>query len=333
MDNFNRKINYLRISITDRCNLKCKYCTESFLPFIAHEDVLRYEEIIRFVRIAASLGVRKVRLTGGEPLRRKSLPFLLKEIDAIDTIEDISLTTNGVELAEHVEELKGAGLRRVNISLDTLKRDRFSFITGVDAFDRVMKSIEKAREAGLDPVKINTVIIKDFNDDEVLDFAEFARHWDVQVRFIEFMPFGDESLWNSSKVIDSAYLEKIIRGSYGLQESINSHRGPAKMFTIPGGAGQVGFISPMSSHICHECNRLRLTADGKIKPCLFSDAEYDVRALLRGGATDEQIGAFISDVVAAKPERKFESGVDEEVPEQHAAYRGIRHKGETLTRG
>ena len=220
-----------------------------------------------------------------------------------------------------MEELKGAGLRRVNISLDTLKRDRFSFITGVDAFDRVMESIEKAKDAGLDPVKVNTVIIKDFNDDEVLDFAEFARHWDVQVRFIEFMPFGDESVWNSSKVIDSAYLEKAIRGTYGLLESFNSHKGPAKMFTIQGSAGQVGFISPMSTHICRECNRIRLTADGKIKPCLFSDAEYDVRALLRGDATDEQIGTFISDVVGAKPERKFESGVIKK------CQRSMRHIG------
>ncbi len=309
IDNFNREINYLRISITDRCNLRCKYCTESFLPFIAHDDILRYEEIIRLVRIAATLGVRKVRLTGGEPLRRKSLPFLLEEIASIETIEDISLTTNGVDLGEHVEELKGSGLKRVNISLDTLKKERFAFITGADVFDRVMKSIERAKKAGLSPVKINTVIIKDFNDDELLDFVEFARREEVQVRFIEFMPFGDESMWNSTKVLDSALLEEIIRGSYSLQESINSHRGPARMFAVSGSRGQVGFISPMSSHICHECNRLRLTADGKIKPCLFSDAEYDVRALLRGGATNEEIGAFISDVVAAKPERKFESGV------------------------
>ncbi len=320
-DNFNRVINYLRISITDRCNLRCKYCTESFLPSIAHDDVLRYEEVIRFTRIAASLGVRKVRLTGGEPLRRKSLPFLLKEIDAIGTIEDISLTTNGVDLAQYVEELREAGLRRVNISLDTLKRDRFGFITGVDAFDRVMKSIEKAKEAGLDPVKINTVIIKDFNDDEILDFADFAASWDLEVRFIEFMPFGDEALWNSSKVLDSAYLENIIRGEHELEPSISPHRGPARMFLLKGGRGQVGFISPMSSHICHECNRLRLTADGKLKPCLFSDAEYDVRALLRGGAGDDEIGAFVRDVVGAKPERKFESGAVKK------CQRSMRHIG------
>jgi len=321
MDNFNRIINYLRISITDRCNLRCKYCTEAFLPSIGHDDVLRYEEIVRLTRIAASLGVRKVRLTGGEPLRRKSLPFLLKEIDAIGAIEDISLTTNGVDLALYVEELKESGLKRVNISLDTLKRDRFTYITGVDAFDKVMRSIEKAKEAGLDPVKINTVIIKDFNDDEILDFVGFAERLDVEVRFIEFMPFGDEAVWDSSKVLHSAYLESIIRGKHGLEPSISPHRGPAKMFLLKGGRGQIGFISPMSSHICHECNRLRLTADGKLKPCLFSDAEYDVRALLRGGAADEEIGAFIRGVVEAKPERKFESGTVKK------CQRSMRHIG------
>jgi cyclic pyranopterin phosphate synthase len=321
MDNFNRIINYLRISITDRCNLRCKYCTETFLPSIGHDDVLRYEEVVRLTRIAASLGVRKVRLTGGEPLRRKSLPFLLKEIDAIGAIDDISLTTNGVDLARYVEELRKAGLRRVNISLDTLKKDKFTYITGVDAFDRVMRSIEKAKAAGLDPVKINTVIIKGFNDDEILDFVGFAERLDVEVRFIEFMPFGDEAMWNSSKVLHSAYLESIIRATHELEPSISPHKGPAKMFLLKGGRGQVGFISPMSSHICHECNRLRLTADGKLKPCLFSDAEYDVRTLLRGGAADEEIGAFIRSVVEAKPERKFESGTIKK------CQRSMRHIG------
>jgi len=306
VDNFNRVINYVRISITDRCNLRCKYCTESLVPFIPHDDILRYEEIIRFVRISASLGVRKVRLTGGEPLRRKGLPHLLSEINAISPIEDISLTTNGVELASMVEELRDAGLRRINVSLDTLKRERFEFITGVDAFDKVMASIEAAKEAGLNPVKINTVIIKGFNDDEILDFAGFAVERDLQVRFIEFMPFGDG--WDSTKVLTSAYLEDLIRSEYDLLPSQSSHRGPAKMFRFPGGTGQIGFISPMSSHICNECNRIRLTPDGKLKPCLFSDAEYDVKALLRGRATDEEVADFIRNVVGAKPEKKFETG-------------------------
>ena len=308
IDNFSRVISYLRVSMTDRCNLRCRYCTEGVFPFIPHPEILRYEEIIRFVRIAASLGVRKVRLTGGEPLQRKGLAFLLREINAIDRIDDIGLTTNGVGLADAVEELRDAGLRRVNISLDSLSPERFSFITGVDAFAKVRRSIEKAKEAGLHPVKINTVIIKDFNDDEVLAFADFAREQEVQVRFIEFMPFGEKALWDSSKILSSAYLESLIRQVHVLQPSPNSHEGPAKMFLINGSRGQVGFISPMSSHICEECNRIRLTPDGKIKPCLFSETEYDVKALLRGGASDEQLVEFVREVVRAKPEKKLEGG-------------------------
>lgn len=309
MDKYNRVINYLRISITDRCNLRCRYCTDRDIPFIPHTEVLRYEEITRFIRIAAGLGVRKVRLTGGEPLRRKDLSYLLREIRATERIEDISLTTNAVELAAQVAELKEAGLNRINISLDTLKRERFSFITGADAFDRVLTGIEKAKEAGLDPVKINTVIIKDFNDDEILDFAAFARERQVQVRFIEFMPFGETALWDSSKVVSSAFLENIIGEVHELEPMRNSHKGPAKMFAIKGTGGQVGFISPMSSHICQDCNRIRLTPDGKLRPCLFSDTEYDVKMLLRGEATDHEIGEYIRDVVRAKPEKKFETGV------------------------
>jgi cyclic pyranopterin phosphate synthase len=306
VDRFNREISYVRISITDRCNLRCKYCTESLVPFIPHDDILRYEEIIRFVRIGASLGLRKVRLTGGEPLRRKGVAHLIEAINAIEKIEDISLTTNGVDLGPMVEELRDAGLRRINVSLDSLKPERFAFITCVDAFDRVISGIEAARDAGLNPVKINTVIIKGFNDDEILDFAGFAVEQDLQVRFIEFMPFGDG--WDSSKVLTSAYLEDIIRSEYELIPAQSPHRGPAKMFRFPGGSGQIGFISPMSSHICSECNRIRLTPDGKLKPCLFSDAEYDVKALLRGNATDGEVADFIRGVVGAKPEKKFETG-------------------------
>jgi len=308
-DRFNRVINYLRISITDRCDLHCKYCVEKDFPFIPHDEILTYEEIIRLVRICADLGVTKVRLTGGEPLRRKDLPYLLHEIATIKGIEDISLTTNGVSLGEKIWDLKAAGLRRVNISLDTLKRDRFSFITGVDAYDKVLDSIAKARSAGLSPVKINTVIIKDFNDDEVLDFVEFAGTEGVEVRFIEFMPFGDTDLWNSSKVVTSAELEAFIKKTHDLVPSVNSHRGPARMFTVPGDHGKIGFISPMSSHICSDCNRLRLTSDGKVKPCLFSDAEYDVKGLLRAGKSDEEIAQAVVEIVRVKPEKKFESGV------------------------
>lgn len=307
-DRFDRIINYLRISITDRCNLRCKYCIDKDFPFIPHDQILTYEEIVRFVRVCAGLGVKKVRLTGGEPLTRRNLPFLVTQICETAGIEDISLTTNGVFLPDRIEELKEAGLSRVNISLDTLRPDRFSYITGFDMFHRVMEGIEKAKHAGLDPVKINTVIIKGFNDDEVLDFARFANAREVEVRFIEFMPFSQTNLWDATKVMTSEVLMHLIREVYELSPYRNAHKGPAAMFTMKGGPGKVGFISPISSHICKDCNRIRLTSDGKLKPCLFSDQEYDAKRLLREGASDEDIEHFVAEIVRAKPEKKFEGG-------------------------
>lgn len=308
-DNFDRIINYLRISITDRCNLRCKYCTDKDFPFIPHDQILTYEEIVRFVKICAGLGVKKVRLTGGEPLTRRNLPFLVSQIGETPGIEDISLTTNAVFLPDRIDELKEAGLTRVNISLDTLKPDRFSYITGFDVFHRVMEGIERAKHVGLNPVKINTVIIKGFNDDEILDFARFANAREVEVRFIEFMPFSQTNLWDASKVMTSALLIQVIREVYELSPYRNAHKGPASVFTMKGGPGKIGFISPMSSHICKDCNRIRLTSDGKLKPCLFSDQEYDVKRLLRGEANDEEIGRFVAEIVRAKPEKKFEGGM------------------------
>ena len=308
LDNFNRIINYLRISITDRCNLRCKYCVDEDFSFLPHDEVLRYEEIVRFVRICSELGVNKVRLTGGEPLVRKGISYLLKEINTINGIEDISLTTNGVYLGEKILELKKAGLRRINISLDTMKKEKFAFITGVDAFDNVLKGIEESIRAGLKPVKINTVIIKGFNDDEILDFARLAKKWGIHVRFIEFMPFGESNLWDSSKIVPSNVIENLIKNTYELEPASNSERGPAKMFQIKDSFGKIGFISPVSSHICLECNRIRLTSNGMIRPCLFSDIEYDVKKLLRSNTKDQEIKTFVSNVVKAKPEKKFETG-------------------------
>jgi len=308
IDDYNRVIDYIRISITDRCNLRCRYCIDGDFPFIPHTEILSYEEIIRFVRICASMGVQKVRLTGGEPLTRKGLPYLLKELKGIEGITDMSLTTNAVLLADKIDELKEAGLKRVNISLDTLRKDRFAWITCIDAFDRVIESIKKASYSGLKPIKINTVIIKGFNDDEILDFVRIARKWDHEIRFIEFMPFGDTSLWKSTDIITSKQIEDIIRQKFELIPSLGTGRGPAKVYDIAGGSGRIGFISPVSSHICAECNRIRLTASGMIRPCLFSDVEYDVKSLLRSGANDEAIKAFVRDVVKVKPERKLEMG-------------------------
>ena len=308
VDDYNRVIDYVRISVTDRCNLRCRYCIDGDFPFIPHAEVLSYEEIIRFVRICASMGVKKVRLTGGEPLTRKGLPHLLKELGGIEGIADISLTTNAVLLADNLEELKEAGLKRINISLDTLRKDRFAWITCVDAFDRVIESIKKASYSGLNPIKINTVIIKGFNDDEILDFVRIARKWDHEIRFIEFMPFGDTSLWKSTDIITSKQIEDVIRQKFELIPSMRPGKGPAKVYDIIGGSGRIGFISPVSSHICSECNRIRLTSRGMIRPCLFSDVEYDVRALLRSGKSDEEIREFIVNVVKVKPEKKLEMG-------------------------
>ncbi|MCK9227762.1 MAG: GTP 3',8-cyclase MoaA [Syntrophorhabdaceae bacterium] len=308
IDDFNRVIDYVRISITDRCNLRCRYCIDGDFPFIPHTEVLSYEEIVRFVRICAAMGVTKVRLTGGEPLTRKDLPHLLKELAGIEGITDISLTTNAVLLADKIDELKEAGLKRVNISLDTLRKDRFTWITCIDAFDRVIDSIKKASHSGLRPIKINTVIIKGFNDDEILDFVRIARKWDHEIRFIEFMPFGSTSLWKSAEIITSKQIEDTIRRKFELVPSVNNGRGPAKVYEIGGGSGRIGFISPVSSHICAECNRIRLTAGGMIRPCLFSDVEYDVKSLLRSGADDEAVKRFVRDVVKVKPERKLEIG-------------------------
>lgn len=308
IDEYNRVIDYIRISITDRCNLHCRYCIDGDFPFIPHTEVLSYEEIIRFVRICAAMGVKKVRLTGGEPLTRKGLPHLLRQLAGIDGITDISLTTNAVLLADNIDVLKEAGLKRINISLDTLRKDRFAWISRIDAFDRVIDSIKKASYSGLRPIKINTVIIKGFNDDEILDFVRIARKWDHEIRFIEFMPFGDTSLWKSTDIITSKQIENIIRSKFDLIPSLEGARGPAKVYDIGGGSGRIGFISPVSSHICAECNRIRLTASGMIRPCLFSDVEYDVKSLLRSGSDDETIKAFVRDVVKVKPERKLEMG-------------------------
>jgi GTP 3',8-cyclase len=217
--------------------------------------------------------------------------------------------------------LQEAGLKRVNISLDTMKKDRFAFITGVDAFDEVLKSIKLSVNSGMSPVKINAVIIQDFNDDEILDFAKLAKTRNVEVRFIEFMPFGEFDLWQSAKIITSQEIEDLVRTRYELAPSFISQDGPARMFDIKGGVGKIGFISPISTHICHKCNRIRLTSQGTLKPCLFGDEEYDVKTLLREGASDDEIRAFVKNTIKAKPERKAEIG------QIRKCQRSLRHIG------
>ena len=302
-DNYQRTINYLRISITDRCNLRCIYCMPSKgLPPIEHKDILRYEEIVRILRIAVNIGVTKIRITGGEPLVRKNITYLVSSIKNIEGIKDLSLTTNGVLLEQYAEELAYAGLDRVNISLDSLIPDRYREITRGGDIDIVLKGIEAAQRAALIPIKINMVPIRGINDDEIQEFAKITLKAPYQVRFIEFMPFGTEKMWRPEKFIPSEEIKSIVEHIGPLTPVKLRKSGPAQYFRFDGATGVVGFISPLSNHFCRECNRLRLTADGKLRPCLFSETEIDLKPALRGSTPDAEIERLIKLSIEAKPD-------------------------------
>lgn len=281
-DRRGRRISYLRISVTDRCNLRCRYCTSGVKRFIPHDDILRYEELQGVIDSALALGVSKVRLTGGEPFVRLGFPDFVKGILERHPGVDLRITTNGTLVGPHLESLYQAGLRRLNISLDTLDRQRFADITGRDSFPEVWAAIQQAMDLGFG-VKINAVGMRGVNDNELPDFLELARTYPIDVRYIEFMPmggcgrWGEDAVWSSEEILERA-------GSLvTLQEEPGSSptRGPARLFRIAGGKGRLGLISPLSGHICAACNRLRLTSDGRLRTCLFSDKEYRLRPILR----------------------------------------------------
>jgi cyclic pyranopterin phosphate synthase len=301
-DSFQRPINYLRISVTDRCNLRCVYCMpEEGVPLMLHDDILSYEEIVTVVRAAAEMGINKVRLTGGEPLVRTGLPALVRLIAEVKTIDDISLTTNGILLARYAAELKEAGLHRVNISLDSLRPERFRQITRCGELEDTLAGIAAAHAAGLEPVKINVVVLAGVNDDELTDFARKTLSDGWHVRFIEHMPVnGDDS--GLLGLVSVAEMRRRI-GTLGELSPWKTDvgNGPAKYFRLPGAAGTIGFITPVTEHFCYQCNRLRLTADGKLRPCLLSEAEIDLRGPLRRGASPEELKALIEKAVAEKP--------------------------------
>ena len=299
-----RKIDYIRISITDRCNLRCLYCMpEEGVDLLKHQELMTFEEIVRLVRSLVPLGIRKIRLTGGEPLVRKGVEDLIRQLRAIPEIEDITLTTNGMMLAEMAEELKAAGLSRVNISLDTLKEDRFKEITRWGNLTKVLEGIDKAIEVGLTPVKLNVVAIKGFNDDEFLDLARFAFDKPVQVRFIELMPIGESDQEAFLKLYPIGEIKALLETRYKLVEAKDIRtNGPAENYRLEGGLGGIGFIGALSHKFCSSCNRLRLTADGRMRPCLHKDIEYDILALLRNGATDEELRKFVWEIILGKPE-------------------------------
>lgn len=305
-DSFKRPINYLRISVTDRCNLRCIYCMSSDgVYLISHEDILTYEEIHLIVKAAAELGISKIRITGGEPLVRLGVPELIRMLAQIKGIDDISLTTNGVLLGRYAAELKSAGLRRVNVSLDTLKPEKFEFITRAGRLEDVLQGIEAAKSVGLTPVKLNMVVMAGINDDELPDFAAKTINEEWHVRFIECMPVASASASvGTPKSISASEMRERIEKMGKLEPCLPEvGNGPAKYFRFPNAKGTVGFITPISEHFCFKCNRLRLTSDGKLRPCLMSEDEIDLREPLRSGVSQEGLKQLIEKAVAKKPLR------------------------------
>ena len=305
LDKFNRDINYLRVSITDRCNLRCLYCMpKEGLSLLGHEDILRYEEISRIIGVAVNMGIRKIRITGGEPLIRRGAVDFIDSLKAMPDISDISLTTNGILLESLAEKLYHAGVKRINISLDSLNPDKYRHITRGGDLNAVLRGIDEVYRIGFSPIKINIVAIKGFNDDELLDFAKLSIDKPYQIRFIELMTIGRAVLDNNSKYLSNEVVREKIREIYNL-EPVNGERnridGPANIFRIRDGAGEIGFISPVSHHFCHSCNRLRLTADGHLRACLLSDEEIDLKDPLRGGCSDKDIAELMQKGIARKP--------------------------------
>jgi GTP 3',8-cyclase len=305
LDNFKRNINYLRVSVTDRCNLRCRYCMpKEGLSLLGHNDILRYEEILRVIRIAVRLGVAKIRITGGEPLARKGLVDFIAILNTIEGLRDLSLTTNGVLLVEYAERLYQAGMKRINVSLDSLNAEKYRYITRGGQMDGVLKGIEMAHEAGFFPIKINVVAMKGFNDDEILDFARLTLEKPYEVRFIELMPFAQPGRDGLGQYLSNENIKQEIEKSYALRP-VNGREGkmdgPARIYQVINGLGRIGFISPMSQHFCHQCNRLRLTADGHLRACLLSDAETDLKGSLRTGCSDEIIESLITETIVQKP--------------------------------
>ncbi len=307
LDAYNRPISYLRISVTDRCNLRCIYCMPpEGVPWRPHDQILRYEEIEVIVRAAAALGISKVRLTGGEPLVRLGIVDLVRSIACVPGIDDLAMTTNGLLLSRYAAVLAEAGLQRVNISLDTLRPERFRRITRRGRLEDVLDGMDAARQAGLDPIKINTVVIRGMNDDEVVDLARRTMDAGWNVRFIELMPVGNgvlaEGGWRE-RVVTAREIRDRIETALGKLEpaKMSVGGGPARYYRLPEAEGTLGFITPISEHFCYRCNRLRLTADGQLRPCLLSDEEIDLRTPLRAGADVEQIKGLLLQGIERKP--------------------------------
>jgi len=291
VDTFGRAHHSLRLSVTDRCNFRCPYCMPAReVAFLPRAEILTYEEFDVLVRIGVRLGVREVRVTGGEPLVRRDLPRLISKLAAIEGIRDLGLTTNGYHLKELAAPLKETGLDRITISLDTLRGDRFRLLGGVDGLDRVLQGIEAARKAGLAPLKINSVLMRGINDDEALDLAEWAREQRLILRFIELMPIGGGPVKGGEHLVPGREVRARIERKHPLvPQQTGDPSAPARMYSYAEGGGEVGFINPVTEPFCSWCDRLRITADGKLRNCLFDQGELDLRDRLRAGGTEEEL--------------------------------------------
>ncbi len=305
IDGFRRPITYLRVSVTDKCNLRCVYCMpESGLPWLRRDAILSYEEIAEVVRAAAAVGIRAVRLTGGEPLARRGLSRLVGAIARLPGIEDVALSTNGLLLEPQLEALVAAGLRRINVSLDTLRPDRFVAIARRPGLETVLRAIDAAIEAGLAPIKLNCVVMRGWNDDELADFAALTRDRPIFVRFIEVMPVQENAALQRGAYVSADEMLRRLAAIAELRAVVGpSGNGPARYYAFPGAHGAVGVISPLSHDYCDRCNRVRLTADGRLRLCLFGDHAIDLRSPLRSGATTEELARLLSSAMLIKPER------------------------------
>ena len=301
-DGHGRRISDLRVSVTDRCNFRCQYCMPADgVPWLERAAVLRFEEIERIVSVMASMGVTDLRLTGGEPLVRRDFPRLVEMLARVPGVEDLSLTTNAYLLERDADALVEAGITRVNISIDSLQKDRFFQLTRRDSLPQVLRGLDAiARHERVWPIKVNAVALRGFTEEEAIPFAEFARSTSFQVRFIEFMPLDGDHAWTHDQVLPGEELREIIHRVHPLEEVPREPHATARVFRFADGQGEIGFINPVSEPFCADCNRIRLTADGKLRTCLFSLNETDLREPLRAGASDEELETVIRDAVWRK---------------------------------
>lgn len=303
VDSFGRAHDNLRISVTDRCNIRCFYCMpETGVQFMERKEILSFEEIERFVRVAVRLGITKLRITGGEPLVRRDLPVLIRKLIAIPGIRDLALTTNAVLLEEMAQPLYEAGLRRINIHLDTLDRERFKKITRRDDLDKVLAGIDTCLRLGYGPVKLNAVAVKGLTEPDIVPLARFCRERGIEPRFIEFMPLDAQQLWDRTRVLSAGDMIQLLSREISPLVDIPDRdpRAPATEYRYADGGGRVGFIASVTRPFCLNCNRIRLTSDGKLRYCLFAIEEADIKSLLRSGASDDEIAALVRSNVQSK---------------------------------